>query len=39
VSVTSASGQVEIRIYGYSATGASGTMRVQGTFSVSGSLQ
>lgn len=30
---------VEIRIYAWSATGATGTFRVQNTFSVSGTLQ
>jgi hypothetical protein len=39
LSITGATGAVEIRLYGYSATGATGTMRIQNTFSVSGSLQ
>jgi len=39
LSVTGATGAVEIRIYGWSATGGTGTFRVQNTFSVSGSLQ
>ncbi|MGE5184666.1 MAG: hypothetical protein ACM31C_21490 [Acidobacteriota bacterium] len=39
LSVTGATGAVEIRIYGYAATSTSGTMRVQNTFTVSGSLQ
>ena len=39
LTVSGASGTVEIRIYGYAATGASGTMRVQNTLTVSGSLQ
>lgn len=38
VSVTGASGAIEIRVYGYSAGSASGTFRVQNTLSVTGSL-
>jgi hypothetical protein len=37
--VSHASGTVELRIYGYAATGTSGTMRVENAFTVSGSLQ
>jgi hypothetical protein len=37
--VTAASGTLEIRIFGYAATGASGTLRVQNTLQVSGSVQ
>ncbi|HUJ62665.1 MAG TPA: hypothetical protein VLX92_29385 [Kofleriaceae bacterium] len=39
LSVSAATGAVEIRIYGYGASGTSGTFRVQTTFTVSGSLQ
>ena len=38
VSVSGASGAVEIRVYGYSASSGSGTFRVQNTLSVTGSL-
>jgi hypothetical protein len=38
LSVTGATGAVEIRIYGYHASGTSGTFRVQNTFTISGSL-
>lgn len=38
LSVTGQTGQVEIRIYGYAATSASGTLRLQNTLTVSGSL-
>lgn len=39
LTVSGASGSIEIRIYGYAATGTTGTMRVQNTLSVSGSMQ
>jgi len=39
LTVIGATGAVEIRIFGYGATGATGTMRVQNTLQVSGSLQ
>ena len=39
LAVTNAAGSVEIRIYGYSASSSSGTLRVQNTFTVTGSLQ
>ncbi len=39
LSVVNAPSSVEIRIYGYSASSSSGTMRVQNTFTVTGSLQ
>ena len=39
VSVSGASGSVEIRIYGFSATGGTGTMRVQNTLRVTGALR
>lgn len=39
LAVTGATGAVEIRIYGYAAAGATGTMRVQNTLQVTGSLQ
>lgn len=38
VSVSGASGAIEIRVYGYSAGSGSGTFRVQNTLSVTGSL-
>ena len=38
LAVTGATGAVEIRIYGYGATGTSGTMRVENTFTVTGSI-
>jgi hypothetical protein len=38
-SITGTNGSLEIRIYGYSAGGAIGTMRVQNTLSVTGTLQ
>jgi hypothetical protein len=38
LSVTGATGAVEIRVFAWSATGATGTFRVQNTFSVSGAL-
>jgi len=39
LSVNASTAMVEIRIYGYSATGTSGTMRIENTLTVSGSLQ
>lgn len=39
LSVGNALGAVEIRIYGYSASSAAGTLRVQNTFTITGSLQ
>lgn len=39
LAVNSASGAVEIRIYGYSAGGASGTMRIQNSLVLMGALQ
>lgn len=39
VAVTNASGAVEIRIYGYAATATGGTLRLQNTVTISGSLQ
>ena len=39
MSVSNATNSVEVRIYAYSATSSSGTLRVQNTFTVSGSLQ
>jgi len=39
LSVTGATGAVEIRVFAWSSVGASGTFRVQNTFSVSGALQ
>jgi hypothetical protein len=39
LSVSGATSAIEIRIYGYAATSAQGTMRIQNTMSVSGSLQ
>jgi hypothetical protein len=39
LTVSGASGMIEIRIYGYAATGTSGTMRVQNTLQVTGTLQ
>jgi hypothetical protein len=38
LTVSSTSGSVEIRIYGFSASSTSGTMRLQNTLSVTGSL-
>jgi hypothetical protein len=38
LSVSNATGAVEIRIYGYSATAAAGTLRIQNTLTISGSL-
>ena len=38
LSVTGATGAVEIRVYGFGATSTGGTMRVEGTLTVSGSL-
>ncbi len=34
-----ATGAIELRVYGYAATGASGTMRVENTVTISGSIQ
>jgi hypothetical protein len=39
LSVTSATGAIEIRIYGYGASGSAGTFRIQNTLSLSGSIQ
>jgi hypothetical protein len=39
VTVSASSGPLEIRIYGYGAMGATGTMRVQNTLTVTGTLQ
>jgi hypothetical protein len=39
LSVANSSGSIEIRLYGYGASGSSGTMRIQGTFTVSGAIQ
>jgi hypothetical protein len=39
MTVSGATGQVEIRIYGFGATSASGTFRIENTFTVTGSLQ
>ena len=39
LSVSGAAASVELRIYGYAAGGTSGTMRVENTFTVSGSVQ
>ena len=39
LSVSQASNAVEVRVYGYNATGAAGTMRLQTTLSVSGALK
>ncbi len=38
LSVTGATGAVEIRVYGFGATSSGGTMRIEGTLTVSGSL-
>jgi hypothetical protein len=38
LSVNGASGMVEVRVFGYSASSASGTMRVQNTLTISGAL-
>lgn len=38
VSVSGASGAIEVRVYGYSASSGGGTFRVQNTLSISGSL-
>jgi len=39
ISASAASGNLEIRIYGFGATATSGTMRVQNELSVTGALQ
>ena len=39
VAVTGATASVEVRIYGFAASGAAGTMRLQSTLTVTGSLQ
>jgi len=39
LSVNASTAMVELRVYGYSAGGTSGTFRIQNTLSVSGSLQ
>jgi len=39
LSVTSATGAVEIRVYGYGASGSGGTFRIQNTVTLSGSIQ
>ncbi len=39
LAVTGANGLVEVRIYGYAATGSTGTMRVQNKLTVSGTLR
>lgn len=39
LSVTGATGAIELRVYGYGATGTTGTFRIQNTLTVSGSLQ
>ena len=39
LTVVGATGAIEIRIYGYAASATGGTMRLQTTLSVSGSLQ
>jgi hypothetical protein len=39
LSVTSATGAIEIRVYGYGASGSGGTFRIQNTLSLSGSIQ
>ncbi len=38
LSVSGATGAVEVRVYGFAASSASGTMRVDGTLTISGSL-
>jgi hypothetical protein len=38
LSVSGATGAVEVRVYGYGASAAGGTMRINGTLTVSGSL-
>lgn len=39
VSVSGASGAVEVRVYGYGASSTSGTLRISSTLTVSGSIQ
>jgi hypothetical protein len=39
VSVTGAMGAIEVRVYGYNATASGGTMRIENTMTVSGSLK
>jgi len=39
LSVDASTSMVELRVYGYSASGAAGTLRIQNTLTVSGSLQ
>ncbi len=39
LSVSAASGAIEIRVYGFAATATGGTLRLQNTLTVSGSLQ
>ncbi len=39
LSASSVGGSLEIRVYGYAATGAGGTMRLQNTLTVTGTLQ
>ena len=39
LAVTGATGAIELRIYGYAASSASGTMRLQNTLSVTGALR
>ncbi|HEX7704233.1 MAG TPA: hypothetical protein VF403_26000, partial [Kofleriaceae bacterium] len=38
VSVSNAHGALELRVFGYSATATTGTMRIQNTMSITGAL-
>ena len=39
LTVTGATTAIEVRVYGYNATGTGGTMRIENTMTVSGSLK
>jgi hypothetical protein len=39
MAVSAVSGTLEVRVYGFGATGASGTMRLQGSLTVTGSIE
>jgi hypothetical protein len=39
LTVTAATGVLELRVYGFSASATTGTMRIQNTLSITGALQ
>ena len=39
IAMSAVSGTLEVRVFGFGATGASGTMRVQGSLTVTGTIE